>query len=345
MFNVVALLKYKKKSVAHLLGDKWIAAMVNDYRWAMEVNEPLTHGISLVRVVGAVWLAVAQPGFGDAGVLVVEAVKLADVAQDGLWGGGGMRKRVKQEEAEEREERERRCSMRAMVMTGVDWCFVFSMQDLSREWRQREASEWIRWRDGEKFAVSRFDLISFRLPLPFPKTGESLYPNTHRRWSQTWDDKIKKNCHGIVISDSSSPQRQDVLFRSWRKKKKRGSITKAVSAKFVLISFASFFFLHPLPFILFLLLVPVCCCAFIWRQDQRSSVKAQPTKKSSSLFNITSVCQRLDMFPSGSCQSPGSIILQSDTSLFFLLSFVLLKIWRYSVTRLCFSSALPRWKR
>lgn len=50
----------------------------------MDVDERLTDGVGLVRVVGAVGLAVAEPGLGDAGVLVAEAVKLADVAQDGL---------------------------------------------------------------------------------------------------------------------------------------------------------------------------------------------------------------------------------------------------------------------
>lgn len=50
----------------------------------MDVDERLTDGVGLVRVVGAVGLAVAEPGLGDAGILVAEAVKLAHVAQDGL---------------------------------------------------------------------------------------------------------------------------------------------------------------------------------------------------------------------------------------------------------------------
>lgn len=57
--------------------------LMTDWR-AMDVDERLTDGVGLVRVVGAVGLAVAEPGLGDAGVLVVEAVKLAHVAHDGL---------------------------------------------------------------------------------------------------------------------------------------------------------------------------------------------------------------------------------------------------------------------
>lgn len=48
------------------------------------MNEWLTSLVSLVWVVGAVRLAITEPGFGDAGFLVV-TVKLPYVAQDGFW--------------------------------------------------------------------------------------------------------------------------------------------------------------------------------------------------------------------------------------------------------------------
>lgn len=64
-----------------------------------------------------------------------------------------------------------------------------------------------------------------------------------------------------------------------------------------------------------LILLPPWWYAFIWWRDWRSSMKAQPTKKSSQLFNITSICQSVDMLPAGGCQRLGSIILQNDTSL------------------------------
>ena len=49
-------------------------------------NESLTSFARFVRVVRAVGLAVAEPGLGDAGVVIM-TVKLPNVTQDGFWVG------------------------------------------------------------------------------------------------------------------------------------------------------------------------------------------------------------------------------------------------------------------
>lgn len=54
-------------------------------------NGRLTNGVSFIGVIGAVWLAVAEPGLGNAGFPVM-TVKLPYITQDGVW--DGMRKRV-----------------------------------------------------------------------------------------------------------------------------------------------------------------------------------------------------------------------------------------------------------
>lgn len=86
----------RKRGGKEDVADEW-CNVAGFHMFALERNgwnEWLTSGVSFVWVVGAVGLAVAEPGLGDAG-FPVATVKLPNVTQDGLWaawgksGGGG----------------------------------------------------------------------------------------------------------------------------------------------------------------------------------------------------------------------------------------------------------------
>lgn len=205
-------------------------------------DEWLTNGVAFVWVVGTVGLTVTEPGLGDAGFLV-ETVKLPYVTQDGLWDG--------MEEGSKKRERQR-CSMRRWSWPG-GLC-VFAGCTSRHEWRGTTCCEWIRWRSRKCCftfsALSADFIICFCLPLSFLKTGG--HPPQKIRPKLRWH----KNCQGVVIL-TAHLLKDRMSFALWK------TITKAVSAS-LLLSFS-----------------PPRWCAFIWWWDWRSSVKAQPTKKSS----------------------------------------------------------------
>lgn len=205
-------------------------------------DEWLTNGVAFVWVVGAVGLTVTEPGLGDAGFLV-ETVKLPYVTQDGLWDD--------MEEGSKKRERQR-CSMRRWSWPGGSCVFAGCA---SKAWVERNdmlRMDQVKIKKTllhiQRSVSADFFFCAYRLPSLKQEATPPQKIKPKLRWH--------KNCQGIVIL-TAHLLKDRMSFALWK------TITKAVSAS-LLLSFS-----------------PPRRCAFIWWWDWRSSVKAQPTKKSS----------------------------------------------------------------